>query len=157
MKKKRYGARSGAPFKKKDAQEIGEFIERMDIKTPKNILKEVKKNKECIIYSYLEWDDNKAAEDFRLQQIRNIVNHITIVVKDVDNSLPIRAFHPVMAESNGKTPIYIDLDMAFSNDYYRIQVISRAKTELQNWRERYRQYDELKEIVFAISSFIDEK
>lgn len=155
MSSKAYGTRPGAPFKKGHAQEIGEFIENISDRTPENILNAVAINKEHILYSYIEWDNKKAGYEYRLQQIRNIVNHITIETKKVGEDLPVRAFFSVKKERNGKTPIYVTLNMAFSNEYYRNQILSQAKSELRNWRERYKQYKELSGIIKAISPFID--
>lgn len=151
-----YGARSGAPFSKKDAQEIGEFIERIQLKTPDNILTEIKRNKKHKIYNLIEWDDAKASHEYRLHQVKNIVNHITIEIKEIGTeNVPIRAFYSIRQEQNGSFPQYVDVQTTFSNEYLRAQVISRAMSELRNWRERYRQYSELSEIIKIMEPYIN--
>ena len=155
MKQKVYGVRKGAPFKKGDAQAIGEFIDSVEVKSSKKILARIKKNKKHIIHGLIEWDDSIAGEEFRLQQVRNIVNHVTIEIKEIGDGLPVRAFFSVNKPDNGDTTVYVDLNTTFSDDYYRSQVISRAKSELSNWQERYHQYNELRGIVGNISKFLD--
>jgi len=155
MKQKVYGARKGAPFKKGDAQAIGEFIDSIDVKSSKKILARIKKNKKHIIHGLIEWDDTIAGEEFRLQQVRNIVNHVTIEIKEIGDGLPVRAFFSVTKQDNGENVVYVDLNQTFSDDYYRSQVISRAKSELSNWQERYHQYNELRGIVGSISKFLN--
>lgn len=154
---KKYGARYGAPFKKKHAQVIGEFLDNIpeEIRDPPNILKEIKKHKEHVIHDYIEWDDKKASVEYRLQQIRNIVNHVTYKIKEVGSpDVPIRAFYSVHKEDNG-APVYVHVHMTFTNEYYRLQVIQRAYTELCHWCERFKQYEELKDVIAAISPFVD--
>jgi len=155
MNKKVYGVRKGAPFKKGDAQAIGEFIDGIDVKSSKKILARIKKNKRHIIHGLIEWDDTIAGEEFRLQQVRNIVNHVTIEIKEIGDGLPVRAFFSVNKPDNGDTTVYVDLNQTFSDDYYRSQVISRAKGELSNWQERYHQYNELSEIIGKIFIFLN--
>ena len=155
MKQKVYGVRKGAPFKKGDAQAIGEFIDGIDVKSSKKILARIKKNKKHIIHGLIEWDDTIAGEEFRLQQVRNIVNHVTIEIKEIGDGLPVRAFFSVTKQDNGENVVYVDLNQTFSDDYYRGQVISRAKSELSNWQERYHQYTELRGIVGSISKFLN--
>lgn len=156
--KKKYGVRTGSPFKKEDAQIIGEFIDNVKDKTPIGILDEIKNNTDHVIHDYIEWNDEIASTEFRLSQVRNIVNHITIeIVKVNSNKVPIRAFYSVRKETNGKTPVYVDVKTAFSKDYYREQVIERAFSELKNWRERYNHlYKELRGVFSAIEPFVSD-
>lgn len=156
VQKKKYGVRSGSPFRKDDAQAIGEFIDGVEDKTPLGILSEIEKNKRHVIHDYIEWNDDIASSEFRLSQVRNIVNHITIEIVEVnDSKVPIRAFYSVRKETNGKTPVYVDVKTAFSKEYYRDQVVERAFSELKNWRERYNHlYKELGNIFTAIDPLI---
>lgn len=152
--KKVFVARIGSPFKKEHAQKIGEFIDRISDKSTKNILREIRKNKKHTIYSYIEWDDKKASELFRLQQVRNIVNHIEVEIVEVGNGKPIRAFYSISSDEIGEEVKYVDLKEAFDNSDYRKQVIDRAKNELDNWAARYRQYVEFSRIVKEIDTFL---
>jgi hypothetical protein len=144
-----YMARSGAPFKAEDAQEIGKFVESVQDKSTKGILEAVRKDRNCILHAYIEWDNKEAAEEFRLQQIRNIVNHITIEITQLGDGHPVRAFYSINDASH-EDATYVNVESVFSNTEYRNQVIERAKSELRNWMERYKQYSELSSIVDAI-------
>ena len=148
--KKTYGAREGAPFKKEHAQDIGEFINSLPLKTSENILGAIGANKNHVLYSYIEWNNKIAGHNYRLQQVRNIVNHVTIEIKEIGDELPVRAFYSITDEKdedNHGRPVYIDLHTAFEDEYCRAKIISRAKSELNNWRERYHQYSELSKII----------
>ena len=90
-----------------------------------------------------------------MQQIRNIINHVEVRIIDNGSSDPIRAFYSIVdGESNGSIKSYIQVDVAFNNDNARGQIIGRAKQELKNWRDRYKVYTELHDVVNVIEPFI---
>jgi len=155
-----FKARIGSPFKIEDAQEIGEFIEKCKDKSTRGILEEVKQHPESKIYEYIEWNDKEAGELYRLQRIRNIVNHLTINVISIGDSEPIKlkydltAFESVIP-SWSDVRVYAPRAEVMSNEDYRRQTIQRAKVELRNWMERYNQLQELAEIINIIREKLD--
>ena len=152
---KKFYPRTGSPFKKKHVQAIGMFIENINNKTSENILEHIKSSPDHVIHDYITWDDGVAAESYRLQQVRNIVNHIEVRIVDNGNSTPVRAFYALTDEKGTKTSFeYVSVDDVFSNEHKRGQVITRAKTELKNWRDRYKSYNELHDVVSLIEPFI---
>lgn len=155
----KYYARVRAPFKKKDVQNIGEFISNIENKTTKNILSEIKKQKDHVIHEYIEWDDEIASEKYRLQQVRNIVNHVEVKILKSTSSESVRAFHCIVSSNSdkkGKDELteYVPIAVVMEDDEKRSQVIKRAKTELINWRDRYKIYNELKEIICVLEPHI---
>lgn len=154
MTEKVYGAINGAPFKKGHAQAIGEFIEQSPDKSTPGLLAYIRDNPDHVIHDYIEWDDSVAAQKYRLEQVRNIVEHVYIEVEDMETSVPIRAFFSVRDEDSGQ-PKYEPLDLTFSKEAHRKQVIQRAKNELKNWAERYRAYTELKPLSRAIMKLLE--
>jgi len=155
MSEKKYNAIPGAPFKKEDVQAIGEFIENAPDKSTTGLLRHIREHTDHVIHSYIEWDDKVAAQKHRLQQVRGIVEHISIEIEDVGASVPLRAYFSVKDEDN-KRPHYEPVDVTFSRKDYREQVIERAKRELKNWAERYRAYNELQPFVRAIRGLLKE-
>lgn len=152
-----YIARNGAPFKKKEAKDIGEFVYKIPDKSTEHILEEIKKYPKHIIHSYIEWNDKIASKQYRLQQVRNIVNHIEIVIRKEYSNKPIRAFVSVKQSKDTDKPTYIDVQTVFTDEYQRRQVIRRALTELINWRDRYEIYTELTDIITALTPYLDDK
>lgn len=150
---KKYLWREGAPFHKKDTQRIGEFIDTFSVKTPKNILNR-SNNRNSPLYKYIEWDDSKAGYLYRLQQVKNIVNHILIRISSDDRKIPMRAFISVTSDAI-KGCQYVTLDTLASNEVLRKQVMDRAYRELESWRDRYEQYKELKKATLYIKKALD--
>lgn len=151
---KRYKARNGATFKNEDAQAIGEFIESFADKNPEEILKQIRKNKNHPIYKYIEWDKDSAAYQYQIQQVRNIINHIVL---DIEQIPDVRAFVSVKEfDTEDCKPSYHSIESVEDSAYMKSQIIMRAKQELYNWAERYKQYNELSSIVSFIESELKE-
>ena len=160
---KQYFARDGSPFRKQDAQAIGEFIENCPDKTTAGILNEVRQHKDHVIYSYFDWDKDIAAEKHWLSLVRGIVNHLEVTIVQIGDGVPkeldinIRAFQSVSNDLiSHKTKFYVSSDEGMNNELYREQIIARAKSELTNWVERYKIYRELDSIISAIEEVYKE-
>ena len=149
MKKYQYESRKGSPFKKEHVQEIGEFINNIPNKTTDNILNVIENNPKHVIHQYLEWDDTIAAQKHRLQQVRNIVNHIEVTITRIGNSTPIPVFVSI-TQQDGKS--YQHISDVMNNVEMKKQIINRAKTELNNWMIRHQSYTELQGIIKLIKS-----
>ena len=111
-----YLARVGSPFKPDDAQQIGEFIYHLDDRSTPNILKHIRRNKSDPIAKYIEWDDKIASEQFRLHQVRNIVNHIEIKIESLGDGRPIRMFHSIKLPDRQER-VYLDYETIASGKF----------------------------------------
>jgi len=130
--KKKFKARVGSPFLNKDAQKIGEELELIKSKGVLNTVNIVKRarNPKSVLYDYFEWSDTIAAEKFRLQQARNIVNHIIEVTVIKGNPVEERAYFSVVSED--KKSIYVSLTEAITVTSYKKQLFKDMETTLQN-------------------------
>ncbi len=69
-----------------------------------------------------------------------------VVTQRVDE--PIRAFHSVKvttsSDSDDDAPrTYVSLDVALSDEEYRLQLLQQAARELNSWRKKYGELKEL--------------
>lgn len=152
---KKYIAKLGAPFGNKDAQEIGEFVfNKCQGLTTKEILTLVKDYPEHKIYSLLEWDDSKASENYRLWQVRNIVNHLDVEIISVGESKPVKMFFNIKNKNPAEENTWHATPEVFNNKYMKEQVIETAKKELAYWTNKYESYKELFEIIKPIKKFL---
>ncbi len=131
--KKKYKARKGAKFNNKEAQVVGETIESLKDNsgyiTSEGIISSARK-KSSPIHDFFEWSNNKAAEEFRLQQARNLVNHIVEVVIVQGERVEQKSFFSVSVKNVGK--VYVNLKEAVENKDYRRQLLSNAISILEN-------------------------
>ena len=132
MKKKKFKARYGSPFPKKDAQKVGEELDSIKKKAllnPENIVERAKNDK-SVLHQYFDWDDNIASDKWRLQQARNIVNHVMEVIVIRNEEVEMRGFFNVIASSGEK--IYVSQAEAISIPSYKKQLLREMESTLKN-------------------------
>lgn len=83
MKKSKYIWKLGSLAKEIDPNEAVTELERIEniygAITPENIL-EASKSKRSLLHRLFNWNDESAANQYRLQQARTIINNIEIVI-----------------------------------------------------------------------------
>lgn len=137
----------GIILKDDDAQIIGSFIEKrfpLGTNSPQALV-EAARPKNSEIHDYFEWDNDAAADKYRLYQARNILLSITIETEAGD----VRAFHNISLGSPNDR-MYYSFDKAVSDVNLWNEIIQSALREAQQWQKKYRVYKELALISEAI-------
>lgn len=110
-------------------------------------LVEKAKDKNSILHDLFDWDDTIAAEKWRLQQARALINEIKIVVGDKT----MYAFENVnVSVTDASEREYKPVMEIISNEQYRNQILKSALNFLNSWKMKYKQFTELKPIVVSI-------
>lgn len=141
------------------AQVAGETIEAIkqargkEFIEPEDLL-DASRDENAPLHSCFEWDDNKAAEKYRLWQARKIIGNITVIIEPV-NTVPqtVRAFVSI-TDTNDKGK-FVQIQTALKNSEYREQILKNALAELQSFKTKYRVYSELSKVFAAIDNFAD--
>lgn len=153
MEKRKYVARKGGQIRQQDAQAIGEFLEKIKIRTTENILAEIEKHPEHPIHGYVfNNTDQEAIIEYRLYRVRLVVQSVMYELDKKGNGLPMRVFYNIVNSKGTKK--YKTAEEVFKNTDYSNQVIDRAVTELNHWNLRYKVYSELKQISAPIEQFV---
>lgn len=135
-----------------NASEVGTHIEflRQQGKgelTPQDVLSDAR-NPNSPLHSYFEWDDNAAAEQYRLQQARGLIRSVVAVyVQDDKPAQRTKAFVHVPEPG---APHYRDAAGAMSMKKTRQLVLQRAWNELEGWRRRYKELTEFADLFDVI-------
>lgn len=146
-----YRARHGSHLSDEQAREVARFIEDLRAKgvevTADNILEHVIPG--TPIYELLEWDDTKAAKEYRLQQVRTVLTSIEVVIKKPDGAEVVtRAYQAVFPQptqriSESTMRVYVPV-LEISRDVgYSAQVLSRAKAGLEHWLREFSNLEDL--------------
>ncbi len=130
---RRYKARIGAKFNNKEAQVIGKTINRLrdaNGHVTAGRIVESAKTRKSPIHKYFEWKDSRAGEQYRLQQARDLINHIVEVVIIEGEKVDQRSFFAVSTPTEGR--VYVTVEDAVENESYRKQLLNQAISTLQN-------------------------
>jgi hypothetical protein len=127
------------PIYKVPAQEAGEHIESLIEKngevTPKMLVDDARPE-DALLHPCFEWNDQKAAEQYRRDQAKNMIsNLVTVSVKEESPHPQAPAFVNVRERNESAT--YICTTVALSNEKTKEQVLKNAKMELDMFRRKY--------------------
>jgi hypothetical protein len=148
--KKQYGILNGARLTI-DPQLAGEELERIrkangNVLTPAIVLAHAVQP-DSPLHDAFEWNDAKAAQARREDQACYLLRNITVVIAESPSSRPVRAF--VIIQTH-ETTAHTSIQVALASPDMRAQLLERAKKELSNWRQRYKELEELAAVFAAI-------
>jgi len=147
-----YRWKDNSPHPKVDAQVVGEHLEMLRSShggiTARLVVDEAKAE-DSPLHEAFQWDDSVAADEWRLQQARQVVNHIVVVMEKDGGEAPTitRAF-VVVTQMNAET--YTSVAVAMADPGLRAQVVARALRELEAIRKKYAELEELAEVFRVI-------
>ncbi len=104
-------------------------------------------NEDNPLHSSFEWDDNKAAHQHRLDQARRLVRvYVEVLAPDTE---PVNVFVSLKDDRHAEGG-YRELGDVLRNKTLREILLSQALEELERWRIKYQQLNELADIFVAI-------
>jgi len=154
---KKYKAKKNAHFGNNQAQIYGE---QLDILKSKNhgqlttqLVLEDAKNDYSPIHSYFTWQDEKAAEQYRIWEARKLINGIEVVDIIIKDDKEVEVVRPLMFNlkiDDDSAQQYYDSKMVLEDDDLRKRLLDQAMNEAGRWQEKYEKIVELAVIVGAI-------
>lgn len=120
------------------------YEQRGDI-SPQVIVEE-SENDDAPLHGLFEWDDRKAASQWRFQQARVIIANV-VKVGDGEKSDGVRAFVHV---KTGYQPLSVVLESPEKTD----ELLAQAKRELRSFQMKYRQLSELAGVMESIDEVL---
>lgn len=121
-----------------------------DVLTPEKIV-EAARPKHAVLHDAFEWSDEVAGEEWRKHQAGQLVRSIVRVVArgEQDEPLHTRAFVSVNISDQ---PQYVSAAVAISDDKLRAQLLASAFRELEAFRKKYEDLEELVPIFEAVDA-----
>ncbi len=138
-----YKYRAGYRPALKNPQIVGDKLQELRDKnnglTASMVIEEAK-HKTSVLHGAFEWDDSKAAHEWRLHSARHLMRSVEIVSTNAEGDVRnLPAFVFVKTESG---PQYESLARVLSDEELRIQVLNKALKEFEQWQQRYKEYEE---------------
>jgi len=111
---------------------------------PRTALQWARDNRESQLAARIEWDDSRAAEEFRLGQVRRL---IAIHVRTEDGN---RGTISLIADRR-RDGGYREVETVLLNSEMRAIALREALRELRRFEQRYRHLQELAGVFAAVS------
>lgn len=106
----------GARITKKQAQFVGEALDGLresgEEVTPRNLL-DLARDDRSPLHKLFEWDDDIAAEEFRIYQARKLIGGVHMISI---NNKPVKGFHSIEFEGEEVTHEYVRHDLVIEDD-----------------------------------------
>lgn len=133
---------------KTDANVAGKVCEelRNTIGLTKENLVEVSRPKNAPLHNEFEWNDSKAAEEWRKEQAGYIIRHLTIETETM-TATPVRAFFQV---EGGCSRAYEHINAIMVDESKKNRLLDIAIRELESFKAKYNMLKELEKVFEAI-------
>ncbi len=154
-----YQFKAGRSVAGKKAEDVGDELARINDKhgelTPSQIVKESRPAK-ALLHDVFEWDDQTAAEEYRIHQARLVINCVTVVDENLPDTRPVQAFVSitVMNEDEENERRYIPAQQVTSNPKLLEQHLDHLKRRLKNIRIDHAAFTELAAVWQAIDTAV---
>jgi len=135
---------------KAKAQEIGEALAKISEQekgrlNPKAIVDAARSNRH-VLHKHFEWDDGLAAEQWRMEQARSIVQSIHIEHEDTESGVA-RAFLSIR-DKDGVS--YRTIEEVMGSADLQSKVLASAERDLLAFESRYRSLNDICELVRGV-------
>ena len=151
MKPLEYKWRDGFVPHGADPQKVGVELLKLGRNFTAHDVVEKAQDPDSALHSLFEWDDTKAATQYRLYQSRVIVASLQNVVVIENKKECVRGFINFRVENK---KMYVPIATAVKSDEIRAQMINKAYSELQAFQRKYRVYSELEEVAKDIGKIL---
>ena len=136
-----------ASYIKADANIAGQMCEQLERTvglTAKNLLN-ANRPESAPLHNEFEWDDSKAAEQYREQQARHIINCLCVQPEEVDQE-PVRAFFAI------SKPSYESISVILQSTEKHTSLLDLALRELKAFQAKYSTLSQLEPVFEAIKT-----
>jgi len=124
------------------AAEQCEILASQGMLTAKNLV-DISRPEDAPLHNAFEWNDSVAAEQYREQQARKIINSLVIVKKDQE---PVRMYFNLVK----KAPEYKRIDLILSDADDKEKLLQLAYREMLAFKKKYETLTELAKVFEAI-------
>ena len=140
-------------FYKANAQKIAEEVYALGENPKTEEILNMARNSDTEFHKVIEWDDSVAAEKYRCEQVRHVMQDLQIVEIGLNEKkpeklkVPLRMFYHLDEEEGYRpTPVIM------KDEDLHAKLLMTAKSELMTFYKKYSNLCELKPVMDAIES-----
>ena len=143
------------------AQVAGERLKEIENRdgsiTPQAVVEDARPE-DSVLHNAFEWDNEKAAEAYRIHQAGQLIRCITVISEEKEAKEPVRLFVNTKPTDDGqkRAGTYVNFRSAMENPESRSVILANAKHEMLVFRKKYSQLKELSMVFMAIDKTLEE-
>ena len=136
-----------------DVGKLFEDIEKKHGELTRELVLENARDEASVIHELFEWDDNVAAEKYRLHQATTLIANLDVEIESDDKDpITCRAF--VNTSQSNSTGKFVNIGTAFQSQETKDLVMQRAIRELKAFEKKYRDLKIFSSLFDEIDSLI---
>jgi hypothetical protein len=143
---KEYFAAEGSRFSHKEAKIIGPAIDALSQQgavTPRDVVDSARSTNSPL-HPFFEWNDQKAADLFRVEQARNMLRSIKVKFVDGSTEIVARAFQVEATKAyEGAPREYRSFRSMADDSAFAARMMQSAYDDLISWRRKYSPYEDV--------------
>lgn len=138
---------------KVSAEIAGEVLDRLSNEnrlTAKDLV-DISRPEDAPLHNAFEWNDSEAAERWREQQGRMMINSIVVQTEETKEREPVRAFFVIESGSSNYEPIMTIM----RNEDKRQKLFETARRELAAFKAKYKALQEFEKLFAEIDKILE--
>lgn len=151
-----YVGRTWAISAQTAGERLTEIEQRDGAITPQAVVDDARPET-SVLHKVFEWDDAKAAEQYRLSQASSFIRSIVVIPEPEEKiKAPVRMYlnrNPIN-EGQKKQGAYINYRSALDDPESREVVLNNARYELRLFRKKYSNLNELAKVLAVIDEVL---
>lgn len=133
--------------------ELERIEEKRGSLTPEIVVEE-SRDENAVLHNIFEWDDAKAADNYRREQARKLLGNITVEIEDSEMAVSVRLYVNTYTSDNTSARTYNKMPDVIKDKVAYKDLLEQAKNDAQNFVVKYAQLSELAGVKIALQKFI---
>lgn len=110
---------------------------------------------ESPLHDDFEWDDDKAAEQYRLVQARQLIRVAVSIDPNLDEPVKVRVFTSLKSDRKNPGGGYRSMQDVLAHDGMRQELLQQALAEFKSARDKYKEVKELAEVFASVDAAVE--
>ncbi len=148
-----YDFRPGHSLKNVNPQEVGGELERLRAEkgalTPAVVVEEAEQNPDSPLRGAFEWENTKAAHQYRLMQARRLIVSVRVINSPVQTNVP--AFVSVRSPQ-GRS--YVPTVEAMDDEQLKFRVLTEVRQFIEGMERRYSHFQEVADLLAGMKKSV---
>lgn len=132
-------------------EELRTIEAKHGILRPEDVV-EFAQNKRTALHGQFEWDDSKAAHQYRLWKARYIISTSVTIIEAEEKRFTVRAFVSLTPDRKAEGGGYRSITSVMTDDEMKAQLFRDALGELGTFKRKYQGLKELSKVFEAIDA-----